>query len=31
MPKWSTVRKNIFSGYNTATGEVIQDIRNSSP
>nr|DAI26991.1 MAG TPA: hypothetical protein [Caudoviricetes sp.]DAT51880.1 MAG TPA: hypothetical protein [Caudoviricetes sp.] len=23
MPKWSAVRKNIFSGYKTATGEVI--------
>lgn len=24
MPKWSAVRKNIFSGYKTATGEVIK-------
>lgn len=31
MPKWSAVRKNIFSGYKTATGEVIEDIRNSNP
>lgn len=31
MPKWSAVRKNILSGYKSATGVAIENVRNSNP